>query len=130
VLEVHLIIRSALDDAVTRGLVNRNVALVAHARRLRSIPKIGQQAWTALQLRALLRAAAGHRLFTAFWLTATTGLRRSELLGLRWDDIDLAAATLSVDRGLVAIATRYMSHEARPATHGEPSTSTLLRSTR
>ncbi len=114
VLEVHLIIRSALNDAATRGLVNRNVALVAHAPRLRSIPKIEQQAWTAVQLQAFLRAATGHRLFAAFWLTATTGLRRSELLGLRWDDIDLAAATVSVNRGLVAIA--YEVHESRGKT--------------
>ncbi len=99
VLEVHLIIRSALNDAVRRGLVTRNVALVAHAQRLQ----------------AFLRTAAGHRLFPAFWLAATTGLRRSELLGLRWEDIDLAAGSLSVSRGLVAVA--YEVHESRGKTH-------------
>jgi integrase len=88
VLEVHLIVRGALDDAVTRGLVNRNVALVAHAPKLRSIPKVEPQAWNAQQLQAFLQAAAGHRLFPAFWLLAATGMRRSELLGLRWDDVD------------------------------------------
>jgi len=59
VYEVHLVIRGALADAVRRGLVSRNVALVAHAPRLRSIPKVEQQAWTADQLRAFLRAASG-----------------------------------------------------------------------
>src|SRR5680860_1360614 len=114
VLEVHLIIRSALNDAVRRGLVTRNVALVADAPRLRSIPKVEQKAWTAQQLQAFLRAAAGHRLFCAFWLAATTGLRRSELLGLRWDDIDLPRSTVSVNRGLVAVA--YELHESRGKT--------------
>ena len=38
-------------DAVRNGLVSRNVALVAHAPRLRSIPKVEQQAWTADELR-------------------------------------------------------------------------------
>ena len=114
VLEVHLIIRGALNDAVTRGLVNRNVALVAHAPTLRSIPKVEQKAWNAPQLQAFLRAAAGHPLFPAFWLASTTGLRRSELLGLRWDDIDLAAGSLSVSRGLVAVA--YEVHESRGKT--------------
>ena len=114
VLEVHLIIRGALTDAVTRGLVNRNVALVAHAPTLRSIPKVEQKAWNAPQLQAFLRAAVGHRLFPAFWLASTTGLRRSELLGLRWDDIDLAAGSLSVSRGLVAVA--YEVHESRGKT--------------
>src|SRR5438046_539358 len=73
VLEVHLTIRRSLADAVRRGLITRNVALVAHAPRLRSIPKVEQEAWTAEQLQAFLRAAAGHRLFTAFWLLAATG---------------------------------------------------------
>ena len=114
VLEVHLIVRGALDDAVTRGLVNRNVALVAHAPKLRSIPKVEPQAWNAQQLQAFLQAAAGHRLFPAFWLLAATGMRRSELLGLRWDDVDFKKARVSVNRGLVAVA--YELHESRGKT--------------
>ncbi|MGQ0849653.1 MAG: tyrosine-type recombinase/integrase [Actinomycetota bacterium] len=82
VLEAHRIIRGALNDAVTRGLVNRNIALVAHAPKLKAIPTIEPQAWNAQQLQAFLQAAAGHRLFPAFWLLAATGMRRSELLGL------------------------------------------------
>jgi hypothetical protein len=62
VYEVHLVIRGALADAARRGLVSRNVALAAHAPRLRSIPKVEQQAWSADELRAFLRAAAGRRL--------------------------------------------------------------------
>jgi integrase len=114
VLEVHLIIRGALNDAVKRGLINRNVALIAHAPKLKAIPKVEQQAWTAQQLQAFLHAGAGHRLFPAFWLLASTGMRRSELLGLRWDDIDLKKARLSVNRGLVAVA--YEMHESRGKT--------------
>lgn len=113
-LEVHLIIRGALKDAVTRGLVNRNVALVAHAPKLRSIPKVEPQAWNARQLQAFLQAAAGHRLFPAFWVLAATGIRRSELLGLRWDDVDLKKARVSINRGLVAVA--YELRESRGKT--------------
>lgn len=114
VYEVHLVIRGALGDAVRRGLVPRNVAVVAHAPRLRSIPKVEQQAWTAEQLRAFLRAAIEHRLFPALWLAATTGVRRSELLGLKWSDLDLGAATMSVNRGIVAVG--YELHESRGKT--------------
>ena len=114
VLELHLIIRGALNDAVRRGIVTRNVALVAHAPKLRSIPKVEQQAWTAPELQAFLRQAAGHRLFPALWLAATTGLRRSELLGLQWQDVDLDAATLSINRGLVSVG--YELHESRGKT--------------
>lgn len=112
--EVRLVIRGALSDAVRRGLVARNVALVAHAQRLRSIPKVEQEAWTAQELQAFLRAAAGHRLFPTLWVSAFTGMRRSELLGLRWDDFDAKAATLSINRGLVAVD--YELHETRGKT--------------
>ena len=101
--EVHLVIRGALTDAVRRGLLSRNVALVAHAPRLRAVPKVEQQAWTADELKVFLRAAAGHRLFPAVWVAAVTGMRRNELLGLPWDDFDAAKATLSINRGLIAI---------------------------
>ena len=83
VLEVHLIIRGGLADAEKRGLVNRNVALVAHAPRLRTIPKLEPETWNAQQLQAFLAAVAGHRLFPALWVLATTGMRPSELLGPR-----------------------------------------------
>jgi integrase len=114
VYEVHLVIRGALTDAARRGLVSRNVALAADAPRLRSIPKVEQRAWTADELRAFLQAAAGHRLFPAFWGAAFTGMRRNQLLGLRWDDFDPAPATLSINRGLIAVA--YELHETRGKT--------------
>lgn len=60
------------------------------------------------------RLRRGHRLFPALWLAAFTGMRRSELLGLRWTDFDEKAATLSVNRGLVAIG--YGLHESRGKT--------------
>jgi len=114
VYEIHLIIRGALGDAVRRGLITRNVALVANAPRMRSIPKVEPQAWTAPELRAFLQAAAGHRLFPAYWLAATTGMRRNELLGLRWTDLDTKHARLSINRGLVAVG--YELHETRGKT--------------
>jgi integrase len=114
VYEIHLVIRGALSDAVRRGLIHRNVALVAHAPSLRSIPRVEQASWTAEELRAFLRAAAGHRFFAAFWVAAFTGMRRGELLGLRWEDFDEQAATLSINRGLIAID--YQLHETRGKT--------------
>jgi hypothetical protein len=95
VLDVHLIIRGALAHAERQGLVSRNVAVVAHAPRLRSIPEVETQPWTASQLQAFLRAAAGHRLFPAFWLLAATGMRRNEVLGLRWADVDFERRSAS-----------------------------------
>lgn len=114
VYEVHLVIRGALDHAVRRGLVSRNVAIAATAPKLRSIAKVEQRAWTAKELQAFLRAAAGHRLFPAMWLSAVTGMRRNELLGLQWGDLDRTHARLSINRGLVAVG--YELHQTRGKT--------------
>ena len=115
VLEIHQIIRGALNDAVKRGMLTRNVAAAAHAPRLRSIPKHEAQSWTAVQVSVFLQAAVGHRLFPAFWLAANTGMRRSELLGLRWTDIDFDKATVSINRGLVAVGYELCESRGKTA---------------
>ena len=61
---------------------------------------------TAADLRTFLHHARGHRLFPALWLAATTGMRRGEVIGLRWFDVDLAAATLSVHRSVTCAGYR------------------------
>lgn len=63
VYEIHLLIRGALADALRRGLVTRNVALVARAPKQRSLQKIEGRSWTPEELRQFLRTAAGHRFF-------------------------------------------------------------------
>jgi integrase len=132
VYEVHLIIRGALDAAVRRGMLVRNVALLAAAPRMRFIPKTEPQAWTADQLQRFLATAATHRLFPALWLAAATGMRRNELLGLRWSDLDEDHRRLSINRGLVAIG--YELHETRGKTPAsrrcidmDPTTITILK---
>jgi len=113
VLEVHVIMRKALADAARKGLVVRNVADGAEAPKRRR-PKRVVRAWTAPQLQAFLLVARHHRLFAAFWLAATTGMRRSELLGLRWEDLDTDSGRLSVHRALVSVA--YKLHESQGKT--------------
>lgn len=98
VREIHVVIRGALNDALQRGYVAKNVAHVAKAPRLR--PGHEQTAWTGEQLATFLRDAAGHRYFPALWTAAFTGMRRGELLGLKWTDMDTLAATVSINRAL------------------------------
>lgn len=114
VYAVHLIIRSALADACRRGLVNRNVADVARAPKQRALQRVEGVSLTDTELRALLRAAAGHRFFPIYWLTAMTGMRRNEVLGLKWPDIDFAKKRLHLNRGLVAVG--YEVHQTRGKT--------------
>lgn len=114
VYEIHLLIRGALTDAHRRGLVTRNVALVATAPKQRHLQKIEGTALTEEQLRQLMRAAAGHRLFPIYWLTAMTGMRRNEVLGLKWPDLDSREKRINLNRGLVAVG--YEVHQTRGKT--------------
>ena len=103
VLEVHMIIRAALDTAADRELVDRNVAHAAHARLLRA-PRTSARAWTATELARFLNRARGLRLYPALHLTAYTGMRRGEVAGLRWSDLDLTTNRLSISRTLQNVA--------------------------
>jgi len=94
--------------------VTRNVAVVAHAPKQRSLQKTEGQSWTEEELRLFLRTAAGHRFFPIVWLTAMTGMRRNEVLGLKWPDIDLKNKRLHLNRGLVAVG--YEVHQTRGKT--------------
>lgn len=114
VYEIHLIIRGSLADAHRRGLVTRNVAAVAHAPKQRSLQRIEGQSWTEEELRLFPRTAAGHRSFPIVWLTAMTGMRRNEVLGLKWPDIDLKKKRLHLNRDLVAVG--YEVHQTRGKT--------------
>jgi integrase len=103
VYEIHLVIRGALSDARRQGLVNRNVALEASSPLIDAAKRPEARSWTEEELRHFLRAATGHRYFPLLWLTAMTGMRRNEVLGLRWEDIDFKRQRLSLNRGLVAV---------------------------
>ena len=109
VLEIRVVLRKALGDARRRGRVLHNVAEDAEApKRRRSCAPF--RAWNAEQLRQFLAAARPHRLFPGFWLAANTGMRRSELLGLRWGDLDLENGQIAVSRALVSVA--YVLHDS------------------
>jgi integrase len=112
--EIHLIIKGALADALRRGLVTRNVAVIARAPKQRALQRIEGVSLTEDELRALMRTAVGHRLFPLYWLTAMTGMRRNEVLGLKWPDIDFTKKRLHLNRGLVAVG--YEVHQTRGKT--------------
>jgi integrase len=93
---VHRTLRQALGQAVEAGLVGRNVA--AAARPPRADPREGD-VWDAGQTVAFLVGSAADQTYGPLWLMAAgSGLRRGELLGLRWRDIDLAAGVVRVAR--------------------------------
>jgi integrase len=97
VRHVHNLLHRALEDAVRWGLVVRNVtSLVDPPRRDRR----EMQTWNTTEVSCVLHAAANDDL-EAFWrLALLTGMRRGELLALKWTDLDLDAGILSVCRSL------------------------------
>ncbi|MEW1828590.1 site-specific integrase [Streptomyces sp. NPDC088196] len=83
--EVLRVLRNALNRAIREELLTRNVALLV------DMPKVSKdrgRAWSAREAVIFLRAARAHRFYAACVLVLVLGLRRSEVLGLRWQDID------------------------------------------
>lgn len=86
-----------LDLAVTDHRVGRNVARdVERPRAGEAVPRTVD----VDDARAILAAARGHRYEVAAWLAFGCGLRRGEVLALRWADVDLDAGELAVTGNL------------------------------
>jgi integrase len=95
---IHVTLQNALSQAVRDDLIPRNVASGERPRSSRN-----QKEATALsptQVRALLAEARGERNEAIYIAAIHTGLRKGELLGLKWTDLDLDGGTLSVRRSL------------------------------
>jgi len=89
----HMVLYEALKHAVKHGILIRNVAEAVDP------PKPERKEMTILDsdgVRVVLQAAKDTPYYPCIFTAVYTGLRRSELLGLRWCDIDLDLATLSV----------------------------------
>lgn len=100
---VHDILNRALQDAFRWSLVSRNVARLATPPKPRVADRAEMRTWTRDEVRDFLDRTREHRLHAAFFVFATTGARRGEVLGLRWGDIDLGAGRLHVRRSLVCV---------------------------
>ncbi|MDP9315377.1 MAG: site-specific integrase [Chloroflexota bacterium] len=97
------ILRNALNHAVKWGLVARNVASLAEPPKVEDYePRI----LTPAEAQHLLEAAKGDRLEALWRVALSLGLRRGEVLGLQWDDIDWQAGTLMIRRQL-----QYVQHK-------------------
>ena len=110
---IHTILRRALETAVRWNLLVRNPASLADPPSFRG-RRPEMRTWTAEQVGAFLQATEGDPLHTVWVLAATTGMRRGELLGLRWSDVDFSNRRLSIQRSLVAAG--YQTSLTEPKT--------------
>ncbi|MBZ9712232.1 tyrosine-type recombinase/integrase [Deinococcus multiflagellatus] len=88
-----------LNYAVSLDMLPRNVA---KNTRPPKAPRKEMSFWEPGEVRTFLKAISGHRLEALFYLALTTGMRKAELLGLRWSD--LQGDTLSVRQTVVRVA--------------------------
>jgi integrase len=129
VKNIHATLHPALAVAMRWGYVVRNVADAVDLPKV-SAPEM--QVWSPEQLRTFLAHVRADRLFAAWMLFATTGMRRGEVAGLRWTDVDLRAGQVKVAKPRVAV--RYQVHVSEPKTLKgkrwlalDPATATALR---
>ena len=111
--KIHTVLDKALFQALRWNLIPRNVTEAVKpprpvAEEMRPLSSEGK--------RRLLNETRGDRLEVLYVLAVTTGMRRGELLGLKWSDINLENATVSVRRTL----TR--TDNGKRVTLGDPKT--------
>jgi integrase len=86
-------LRAALNVAMRDGCVARNVAALAKPPRLE---KRALQVFSRDEARLFLETVKGHRLEAVFSVALSLGMREGEILGLRWQDVDLVNGTLTI----------------------------------
>ena len=116
VIAFHSLLHKALDTAVKWNLVARNVCDAV------TPPREEQFEATVLtleQIHKLLEVVEGHRMEALFKLALATGMRRGEIMGLKWQDIDFVRGTLQVRRVLSRIPSKL---PGKGYTEAEPKT--------
>jgi len=109
---MHALIRNVLADAEREELVHRNVAKLVRPPRVR---REEVRVLTTEDARRLVGVIRADR-FEALWICALTlGLRKGELLGLHWNDIDFGNATLMVRQALQRVGGRLVLVEPKTA---------------
>jgi integrase len=93
----HAVIHVALKTAVRWGLLARNPADAVTVPRVR---RNEMQTWSEYEVEQFLNEAKVSPYYALFYTALFTGMRRSELLGLKWEDIDLLLGQIYVSRGL------------------------------
>lgn len=94
---IHRIITNCLNMAVKMGEIQTNIATVADPVR---VSKIEQRFWNVEEVNNFLENSRDHIHFIAYYLGAFTGMRRGEVLGLKWDCVDLDNRKIYVQRAI------------------------------
>ncbi|HXV22867.1 MAG TPA: site-specific integrase [Alphaproteobacteria bacterium] len=97
IVHIHRVLRAALSQAVKWQMLNRNVADAVDP------PKVTRREMRALtehETGNLLSALSGSKFYIPVLIAVVTGLRRGELLALRWQDVDLDIGQVTIQQSL------------------------------
>jgi len=94
------ILKQALSQAVEDELIKKNVAEGVTPPKVKRPPI---EYWSREEVQAFLSAISNYRLYPLYYTALKTGLRRGELLGLRWKDVSLEKKIITVRQSNVAI---------------------------
>ena len=132
VRNIRAVLRRALNQALRWQHIQRNVATLVDVPRYKATDNQDSEASAKAefviqpldeqQARALLSAVAGHRLEALYRVALSLGLRRSEVLGLRWADIDFDQALLRVTGALQRIRGKLERSTTKTVASAQPIT--------
>lgn len=97
---IYVVLNDALNQAVKSQIIGRNPCVAVNKPKK---SKTEFTPWTTEQTNQFLTSVKNSRLFPLYMVAWGAGLRRSEILGLQWPDIDLKKNSLTVNRVLVKI---------------------------
>lgn len=100
---IHVIIKSALKQAVQNRMINHNAA---DAVVLPKKNKFQVTPFSKEEISSFLKTVENDRLYALYLLEMMTGLRKGEILGLQWDDIDFEQKKITVSHNLCRIKSR------------------------
>jgi len=112
VRHMRTVLRSALNQALKENVIARNPATLVDPPR---IPHREIHPLSPDEARQLLKAGANDRLEAVLTVALSLGLRRGEILGLKWSDIDLEKRTIAVNRSLQRVEGRLTELETKTA---------------
>lgn len=114
VRDLRTVLRSALNSAIAEELIGRNPATLV---KMPSQRKRKKRAWTTEEARAFLESARaeGDRLYAAYALILTLGLRKGEVLGLRWESIDFERHEVTIDQQVQRVRRQLLQRETKTA---------------
>lgn len=107
---MHEVLRRLLKVAYKWELIPKDIASLVEAPRLE---KKEMNVWSVDQVNEFLKFTKHSRYSPVFFLAAYTGMRKGEILGLHWNDINFEEKTIRISKTLYKVKDRYLLHEPK-----------------